>query len=31
MKHFEVLVETTVVNGAHYNTEVVEIRRLPSG
>lgn len=31
MKHFEVLVETTVVNGVHYNTKVMEIRRLPTG
>ncbi|MEU0791774.1 hypothetical protein ABZ342_17030 [Amycolatopsis sp. NPDC005961] len=28
MKHFEVLVETTVVNGAHYNTKVTETRRI---
>lgn len=30
-KHFEALIETTVVNGAHYNTKVVEIRRIPAG
>jgi hypothetical protein len=28
MKHFEALVETTVVHGAHYNTKVVEIREI---
>jgi S-layer family protein len=28
MKHFETLVETTVVNNAHYNTKVVETRRI---
>ncbi|MEV6880043.1 hypothetical protein [Amycolatopsis sp. NPDC051128] len=31
MKHFEALVETTVVNAAHYNTKVVETRRIPAG
>jgi hypothetical protein len=31
MKHFEVLLETTVVNGAHYNTKVLEIRRISAG
>ncbi|UOZ10396.1 hypothetical protein [Amycolatopsis sp. WQ 127309] len=31
MKHFEALVETTVVNGAHYNTKLVETRRIPAG
>jgi len=31
MKHFEVLVETTVVNGAHYNAKVVENRRISAG
>ncbi|MFJ7212992.1 hypothetical protein [Amycolatopsis sp. NPDC098790] len=31
LKHFEALVETTVVNGTHYHTEVVEIRRIPAG
>jgi hypothetical protein len=31
MKHFEVLVETTVVNGAHYNTKVLETRRISAG
>lgn len=31
MKHFEALIETTVVNGAHYNTKLVETRRIPSG
>lgn len=30
-KHFEALVETTVVNGAHYNTKLVETRRIPAG
>ncbi|WP_410598391.1 hypothetical protein [Amycolatopsis sp. lyj-90] len=31
MEHFEVLLETTVVNGAHYNAKVVETRRIPAG
>jgi hypothetical protein len=31
LKHFEALVETTVVNGAHYNTRLVETRRIPPG
>ncbi|MGW5718495.1 hypothetical protein ACWEVP_20165 [Amycolatopsis sp. NPDC003865] len=29
MKHFEALVETTVVDGAHYDTRLVETRRIP--
>jgi hypothetical protein len=29
VKHFEALVETTVVRGAYYNTKVVEVRELP--
>ncbi|ANN17485.1 hypothetical protein SD37_18750 [Amycolatopsis orientalis] len=28
MEHFEVLLETTVVNGAHYNVKVAETRRI---
>ncbi len=28
LKHFEVLVETTVVHGAHYNTKVLETREI---
>lgn len=30
LKHFEVSVETTVVNGAHYNTKVGETRKIPA-